>query len=84
MEEQRHTRRRAVLGVGLVLAGSAIFMRAAAQAKISKAQAKYQDKPKDGQRCDGCVHFVTPDGCKLVEGKVSPSGWCTLYAAKPK
>jgi hypothetical protein len=51
---------------------------------MSKEQAKYQDKPKDAQRCDGCMHFAPPDGCKFVEGKVSASGWCILFAAKPK
>jgi hypothetical protein len=65
-------------------ATGAISVRAAAQSKVSKANAKYQDKPKGDQRCDGCVQFVAPDGCKVVDGKISPSGWCMLYAAKPK
>jgi len=77
------SRRRLLLGVGLAAAGGAICARAAAQqSKISKDQAKYQDKPKGEQRCDGCAHFLAPDGCKLVEGKISPSGWCILYGAK--
>ena len=84
MKDRFRAKRRALLGVGLAAAGGAICAQAAAQAKLSKEQAKYQDKPKGEQRCDGCVHFLAPDGCKLVEGKVSPSGWCILYAAKPK
>lgn len=82
MKNVFRAKRRALLGVGLAVASGAICTQAAAQAKVSKDQAKYQDKPKDRQRCDGCMHFVAPDGCKLVEGKVSPSGWCTLFAAK--
>lgn len=80
MNDHHGAKRRALLGVGLAAAGAAICAPASPQQKLAKGQAKYQDKPKDGQRCDNCVHFVPPDGCKLVEGKVSPSGWCTLYA----
>jgi hypothetical protein len=32
----------------------------------------------------GCMHFAPPDGCKLVDGKVSAPGSCILFAAKPK
>jgi hypothetical protein len=85
MKDRFRAKRRALLGVGLAAAGGAICARSAAQqSKISKTQAKYQDKPKGEQRCDGCAHFLAPDGCKLVEGKISPSGWCILFAAKPK
>jgi High potential iron-sulfur protein len=83
MKDGCSEKRRALLGVGLAVASGATGAQAATQARMSKEQAKYQDKPKDGQRCDGCVHFVAPAGCKLVEGKVNPAGWCSLYAAKP-
>jgi hypothetical protein len=83
-ETSLNLKRRAMLGAGFALASGAICTHVAAQGKMPKDQAKYQEKPKDGQRCDGCVHFLAPDGCKLVEGKVSASGWCSLYAAKPK
>lgn len=85
MSETIHARRRALIGVGLAAAGSAICARAAAQSsKMSKDQAKYQDSPRGGQRCDGCVQFLAPESCKVVDGKISPTGWCTLYSAKPK
>ena len=85
MKDGFRSKRRALLGVGLAAAGGAICARAAAQqSKVSKDQAKYQDKPKGEQRCDGCAQFLAPDSCKVVEGKISPSGWCSLYAAKPK
>jgi hypothetical protein len=54
----------------------------AAQAKVSKSDAKYQDQPKEQQRCDGCVQFQPPNACKIVDGQISPSGWCQLFAAK--
>lgn len=53
-----------------------------ASAKISKAQAKYQAQPKAGQMCVNCANFIPSSSCKLVEGKVSPNGWCTLWARK--
>jgi hypothetical protein len=85
MNNRFRSKRRALLGVGLAAAGGAICARAVAQqSKLPKDQAKYQDQPKGGQRCDGCVQFVAPDGCKVVDGKISPAGWCMLYAAKPK
>jgi hypothetical protein len=51
-------------------------------AKISQAQAQYQNMPKGDQNCANCMHFVSPDSCKLVEGKISPEGWCMLWAKK--
>jgi hypothetical protein len=57
---------------------------AGAQPKIDPKLVKYQLKPKDGQECDHCLHFIAPDGCKMVAGKISPKGWCALFAPKPK
>jgi hypothetical protein len=70
-----------VLALGAAAATSAIS-QAAAQQKISQAEAKYQNTPKDGQRCDGCVNFEAPNACKFVQGDISASGWCQLFAAK--
>ena len=71
---------------GATLAGSAvalgIFASASAQTKASKQQAKYQDQPKGGQRCSGCLNFMPPASCRVVDGTISPDGWCQLFAAK--
>jgi hypothetical protein len=48
--------------------------------KMSKQQAQYQDTPKDIQMCATCSLFEEPDGCKVVDGDVSPNGWCKAYA----
>jgi hypothetical protein len=45
---------------------------------------QYQEKPKGTQECDGCLHFVAPSSCKMVDGKINPKGWCALFAPKPK
>ena len=65
-----------------VAATGAVTTRAEAQQKISQADAKYQPQPKGQQRCDNCVNFQAPNACKFVQGDISPSGWCQLYAAK--
>jgi anaerobic selenocysteine-containing dehydrogenase len=70
--------RRSMLKIAVLLAGAAaiapIARNTAAQGKMSKAQASYQDQPKNGQRCSGCIHFVPAGQCKLVEGAISPNG----------
>jgi hypothetical protein len=52
-------------------------------AKVSQASVQYQSQPKDEQKCDGCLHFIAESNtCKLVEGQISPDGWCALWAQK--
>ena len=48
--------------------------------KMSKQQAAYQDSPNGVQACATCSLFDEPHGCKVVEGDVSPDGWCKAYA----
>jgi hypothetical protein len=54
-----------------------------AQAKLAQTAVKYQTDPKDGKQCDGCIQFVAPNACKLVDGDISPTGWCLLWVKKP-
>ncbi len=74
------------LALGAVTTGAVatgvMATRAMAQQKISQANAKYQPQPKGQQRCDNCVNFQAPKACKFVQGDISPSGWCQLWAAK--
>jgi len=52
-------------------------------AKVSQASVQYQSQPKGEQKCDGCLHFIAGSNtCKLVEGQISPDGWCVLWAQK--
>jgi hypothetical protein len=44
--------------------------------------AKYQTAPKGDQRCEGCANFQAPNGCKFVQGDISPNGWCQLFVGK--
>jgi hypothetical protein len=69
------------LALGTAAAATAVS-QAMAQVKISQATAKYQNTPKGDQRCDRCVNFEPPNACKFVQGDISPSGWCQLFAPK--
>jgi hypothetical protein len=53
---------------------------AADDGKLSKQQAEYQDNPKGIEMCATCTLFVAPRSCKVVEGDVSPNGWCKSYS----
>jgi hypothetical protein len=48
--------------------------------KMTRQQAQYQDSPKDIMMCATCTLFEPPKSCKVVEGDVSPSGWCKAFA----
>jgi hypothetical protein len=51
--------------------------------KMSQASVQYQAQPKGDQKCADCMHFIPESNtCKLVEGDISPDGWCTLWAKK--
>jgi hypothetical protein len=65
----------------LVMAPATI-RSAVAQGRVPKPQAQYQDHPKDGQHCSLCINFVAPSSCRIVEGEISPDGWCQFFAAK--
>ena len=48
--------------------------------KLSKARAQYQDSPRGIAMCATCTLFVAPRACKVVDGDISPNGWCKEYA----
>lgn len=51
--------------------------------KATPASVQYQARPKDGQTCAACLHFVAESNtCQVVEGQVSPAGWCRLWAKR--
>lgn len=67
----------------MALLGLVTFSATPLHAKGPKAAFKYQDHPKDDQRCKDCIHFIPETNeCKVIEGSISPDGWCTLYNPK--
>ena len=83
----RRTLLKGVVGItGLALASGAFTVNA--QTKSTKASMKYQETPKGDQKCINCTLFIPgkssmADGtCQVVEGSISPQGWCTAYTKK--
>jgi hypothetical protein len=52
---------------------------APAQQKMSQGDAEYQDRPKSGLACAACSLFRPPRSCQVVEGDISPEGWCRFF-----
>ena len=46
---------------------------------VSKREADYTDNSPYDEDCDECVNFVHPGKCKIVEGIISPEGWCKYF-----
>ena len=85
-EPADHTRRDflfvAAVGGGAMLGASLLASPALAQGKRPQKAVSYRQTPNGKQNCSNCANFVSPSSCKLVDGAISPSGWCVLYAAK--
>jgi high potential iron-sulfur protein len=83
--------RRAILQRFALTAGGAAMLAtsvggvrdAKALSKASQKVVAYQDTPKGAQQCDNCRQFNPPASCKVVDGVVSPTGWCKVYVKKP-
>jgi len=51
--------------------------------KADKTDLAYRDKPgANGKSCSTCGSFVAPNECRIVEGSVSPDGWCIAYSQR--
>ena len=85
--ERRGASRRQFLGDLALLVGGATLIGAitapqVAAAKIGPGDVGYQPKPKGAAKCSNCTQWQGPDACKLVSGKLSPDGWCSIYVKK--
>ncbi len=94
MSESNNTRisrrealkRTTLLAAGLVTL-PALMMNRAVAATDSKTAVQYRPQPNGEQRCDRCVHFIgggttLESRCEIVEGTVSPHGWCTAFTER--
>ena len=77
--------RRALLRHLVGAAGAAVSLcgrppRAGPAIKISNAAVAYQDRPDGDKECVKCAQFEPPAACKLVDGPISPQGYCRLFA----
>jgi len=83
--------RRAFLSGIITLPALAGLLTAAASAdasKASKAAMHYQDTPNGNSSCSGCRYFVAGQSgsasgsCQIVDGAISPTGYCMAFTAK--
>ena len=77
--------RRQMLRGTAIVAGSAAALALAvrpAAAKMTEQGAGYQDTPKGAASCANCTLFQKPGACILVDGTISPNGWCRFYNKK--
>jgi|WetSurMetagenome_2_1015567.scaffolds.fasta_scaffold794991_2 hypothetical protein len=80
--------RRALIRRSMALGGAglagivSVHGASAGPAKITQAQAKYRDAPNGPASCGKCNQFQPPSTCKLVQGAISPTGWCSLFTPK--
>jgi len=87
MDDKPKFSRRSVLKSVVLLTGSActgslLSPKALAQQKASQAAMKYQAKPNGDQKCSNCSQFEPPSSCKVVEGTISPEGYCIAWVKK--
>ena len=81
--------RRGLLRVVALLGGAALgtALEAGAQdakpkavlKKYSKERVGYRDQPYEGRTCAKCVLYAGDGNCAIVEGQVSPDGWCMQW-----
>lgn len=69
----------------MAVLGLAAFSSTPLYAKAPKSNVKYQETPKDGNKCSTCMQFIPKTKeCKLVQGSINPDGWCMLWVPQPK
>lgn len=84
-EKQGAVSRRDLLRGAAITAGGAAIVAAStipAQAKMTQKAAGYQEKPQGDASCANCALFKAPSSCTLVDGTISPTGWCRFYSKK--
>ena len=73
--------RRRLIALSALAAGGAHAQQKPAIAKASKKVAGYIEKSDDStQNCSQCHFYIDPFNCMIVEGPVSPWGYCNYYA----
>jgi hypothetical protein len=87
MDHRRNLSRCSVLKGAALLAGAALAAgivpsKEALAQRTSKDAMKYQDKPNGDKRCSNCLDFIPSGTCAIVEGMVSPDGYCLAWAKK--
>jgi hypothetical protein len=73
--------RRRLIALSAMAAGGAQAQQRPKITKASKKVAGYIDKPEaSAQNCSLCHFYLAPFDCIIVEGPVSPWGYCNYFA----
>jgi hypothetical protein len=73
--------RRGLIALSVAAAGEAHAQPRPKIVKASKKLAGYIDKPgASAQNCSQCHFYLAPFDCIVVEGPISPWGYCNYYA----
>ena len=71
-----------IVGGSIGLATISFASSTLASSKVPKTQAGYKNVPRGSVRCDKCLQYLPPSGCKIVDGEISPSGSCDFFAPR--
>ena len=84
--------RRGFLKGSALLASIAVVSAAAipstSYAGVPKAAMQYVDHPDGDKECSNCLQYIPGSNasangtCKLVDGDISPHGYCAAYSRK--
>jgi hypothetical protein len=73
--------RRCVIALSVLAAGGAQAQQRPGIVKASKKVAGYIEKnDASAQNCSQCHFYLDPFDCMVVEGPVSPWGYCNYFA----
>ena len=76
--KDRNLSRRGLLAVTLAF-GTTPCRAEEPRVRVSQLEAQYQSTPKGLFSCAACTFFIRPRSCKVVNGDISPAGWCKLF-----
>lgn len=91
MTEAQKLTRRSFLGGMVVVPAAAGLLAGKASAdgsKASQAAMHYQSSPNGSMQCSKCQFFIPGQDaqsngtCRVVDGSISPNGYCMAFSAK--
>ena len=92
MLNEKVTRRGFLKGSALLASIAVVtatgVMTREAVAGVPKSVMQYRDHPNGNKECSNCIQFIPGPSakangkCKIVDGAISPHGYCNAYSAK--
>jgi hypothetical protein len=84
LEKRRVSRRAFLTGVATGACGFALIAGAQTKPqpglrKRTREEVRYQNEPYLGRTCSRCVLYQGEGVCVILDGAVSPNGWCSQW-----